>query len=884
MEDAVRRHDDIVRAAIQTHGGYVFKTIGDAFCAAFHRPENAVAAMLAAQRALAAADFSSVDGIRVRAAIHVGTADERDGDYFGQAVNRVARLLAIGHGGQVLLSATTVDLLGSGLAHAAGVRDLGVHRLRDLEHPEHVYQLTAPDLRAEFPPLTSHGVPRNNLPPGLAPFVGRESEMEEIISLLGGHRVVTLAGTGGLGKTRTSVQVGARMLDRFEDGVWFVEFAPIAEDRYLPFTIAKATQSELAPEGDPVESLVRNLRDKHTFLILDNCEHLVEGIGMLAASIVGQCPNVTLLASSRQALGISGEITYRMPSLPVPKATARVTAADASRFAGLALFVQRASAVDSRFALTDENAPFVADLCRRLDGIPLAIELAAARVKTLSPRQLRDHLNERFRILTAGSRNVLPRHRTLHALIDWSYDLLTGEERAVFRRLGIFVNGFTLEGAQAVACGGDIDGLDVIDLLDSLVDKSLVVSEPAGDSFRYRLLESTREYALERLSEAGEREQAARRHLEFFATSFWQLQERDEQTGGGGLRSVLLKAEIEDVRSALDGALERGDLEQGGRLAAATGQVWQRLQLHREALARFDAFIQALDESEAAIRARLLSACSTLEFNQKRYDLAAHHIERALEYARASGDAALLALTLGLYVSSMSVANRMEDASQALEQLRGIKNLSVGVRLHALQAEGIFLDATGDYEGALRVQEALRAEALACGNVRTASYASINATEAHRALGNIARAIELTHEVLPWCRSEGGDVHLLTHALSNLIEFCMQLDDVSGARSAAREVIDVVPERDSRFVVSSVEALALGIAIDGDVTAAARLAGYTAAAHRREGTERASYGGRLETMLRERLAPAELDPLLAQGAALSPDAAIALALESSPES
>ncbi|MBD5635712.1 MAG: adenylate/guanylate cyclase domain-containing protein, partial [Candidatus Eremiobacteraeota bacterium] len=426
METAVRRHDVLMREAIGRHGGHVFKTIGDAFCAAFSRPEDAVAASFDAQRALGAEDFAAVDGVRVRAAIHTGTADERDRDYFGPAVNRVARLLSIAHGAQVLVSGATSALVQGSLPPQTGLRDLGEHRLKDLSRPEHVYQLLGPNVVADFPPLRSLDAMANNLPCVITSFIGRKDEVAEIIALLTGHRLVTLVGSGGVGKTRTALQVAANSVDGSGDGVWFVELAPLSNGDLIPSTVAHTMGLTLPAEGDQIEHLVRALQKKRALLVFDNCEHLVEASARVIGAILRGCSQVAVLATSRHGLGIFGEATYRIPPLTTPSDAggASLSAAEASDYTAIALFVERARAADNRFALTDDNAAVVADICRRLDGIALAIELAAARVTILSPRQLRDKLDERFRILTGGKRDLLPRQRTLRALIDWSHDLL----------------------------------------------------------------------------------------------------------------------------------------------------------------------------------------------------------------------------------------------------------------------------------------------------------------------------------------------------------------------------------------------------------------------------------------------------------------------------
>ena len=401
MGPALARHDGLMRAAMEARGAYVFKTMGDKFCAAFATAADAIAAALDAQRALAAADFSAVEGIHVRMALHSGSADERSGDYFGPTVNRVARLLAIGHGGQVVLSGACMEVAQDALPPECSLRDLGTHRLKDLAQPERVYQLLAPDLAADFPALRSLDHLSNNLPAQLTSFVGREDEVAGITGLLQAHRLVTLTGAGGIGKTRTSLQVAANLIDTFSDGVWFIELAPLASGDYIPTTVAQALEITIASDGDPVENLVRAIKGKQTLLVFDNCEHLVDPAARVLAAILHGCPKVKVLASSRQALGIEGEETYRLPSLEVPPESdrERVSATDAIRSAAVALFVERALTADKKFVLTDENAPVIVHICRRLDGIPLAIELAAARMKLLSPKQLAQKLDERFRVL-----------------------------------------------------------------------------------------------------------------------------------------------------------------------------------------------------------------------------------------------------------------------------------------------------------------------------------------------------------------------------------------------------------------------------------------------------------------------------------------------------
>ena len=507
MATALARHDGLLRAAITGNGGHVFKTMGDAFCAAFADAPAAVNAALAAQRALQADGFPETGGIKVRMAIHAGAVESRDGDYFGPPLNRVARLLAAGHGGQVLVSRAAAELVRGVLPPATELRDLGQHRLKDLAAPEQVHQLTVTDLPSAFPPLRSLSArPDNNLPQQVTTLIGREAELAEIKAALGKHRLVTLVGSGGVGKTRASLEVAADLLESHPDGVWFVELAPLSDPLLVPEIVAGLFGASITTDRVPLEALVGILRQKRTLLVLDNCEHLVAAVAQLADAILRHCPQVSLLASSREPLAIQGESTYRMPSLGFPEQIEGISAARALEFGAVRLFVERATAIMPGFALGEDNASAVAAICKRLDGVALAIELAVPRLKMLKVQELAERLDERFKLLTGGSRTALPRQQTLKALIDWSYNLLSEPEQTLLQRLSVFAGGWTLASAGAVAAGAGIADWEVFDLLAALVDKSLVVADASGKETRYRLLESTRQYAAEKLAENGARD------------------------------------------------------------------------------------------------------------------------------------------------------------------------------------------------------------------------------------------------------------------------------------------------------------------------------------------------------------------------------------------
>jgi predicted ATPase/class 3 adenylate cyclase len=483
MRVATVRHDRLIEKVAAQHDGTVVRPRGegDSRFVVFDRAVDAVAAAYMVQRAFVSEEWATPEPLRVRMAIHLGDADSREGDYYGSAVNRCARLRAIGHGGQTLLSGAVADAVRGMLPADVSLRDLGLHRLKDLGVPERVWQLDHPVLPSEFPSLMSLDAERHNLPAQLSSFVGRETELAEVTELLERTRLLTLTGTGGVGKTRLALHTAAETVGRYSDGAWIVELAALMDPDLLAFAVAAAIRVRERAHEPVVETLINHLRTLRMLLVLDNCEHLVQPCAKLAARLLQTCPNLTILTTSREPLGIVGEVTWPVRPLSVPDTQPTLAFTDLTRAGSVALFLDRARAAMPDFALTADNALAVAQVCRRLDGLPLAIELAAARVRVLSPKQIAERLDDCFRLLTNGGRTAPARQQTLRATLDWSHDLLTEAEQTLLRRLAVFVGGFELDAVPAITVDTPIDATESLDLIARLTDKSLGVAHTTSE-------------------------------------------------------------------------------------------------------------------------------------------------------------------------------------------------------------------------------------------------------------------------------------------------------------------------------------------------------------------------------------------------------------------
>jgi predicted ATPase len=493
-------HHQIVRDGLSDFGGKVEGTQGDAFFAVFTSPNACISAALAIQRSLARHPWPDEEILKVRMGIHTGEASQSSTGLVGYEIHRAARIAGVGHGGQILLSSSSAGLVDTSLSSFLALRELGSHRLKDLGRPETIFQIVAEGLEANFPPLRSLDNPElaNNLPTSLSQMIGRSVEMIEVRRLMVESRLVTLTGAGGSGKTRLVLQVAAEMLDGSGEGVWFVDLAPISDPDQVPATALNAMGMRQQPDSSPLESLLITLKSQNVLIVLDNCEHLIGAVAKLVEHIGQRCPRVTIVATSREPLGVAGEQIYRVRSMSLPSEVVD-NFVDLEGSDAVELFLARTHSYDSTFTFEDDAAPMIASICRRLDGIPLALELAASRLSSMSLEDLHERLDQRFRLLTGGSRNALPRQQTLGAMVAWSYDLLDERERRALRRLSVFVGGFDLKAAEHVCSSEALESFDVADVVSSLVNKSLVAGERTSTALRYRLLETIRQYAADQL-------------------------------------------------------------------------------------------------------------------------------------------------------------------------------------------------------------------------------------------------------------------------------------------------------------------------------------------------------------------------------------------------
>lgn len=793
MREALVRHHDLLRSAIAQHDGFVFETVGDAVYAVFARPTEAVEAAIASQRALMGADWGPVDPIRARMAIHSGEVEQRDSQhYVGEPLIRCARMLVLGHGGQTLVSGATHALVQDGLPPNATLRDLGEHHLKDLRGREHVFQLDAPGLPHVFPALRSPEARRNNLPLQLTTFIGRERELEELADLLRKNRSLTLTGAGGTGKTRLALELARSQVEAFPDGVWLVELAPLVDGELIWPTIGAVLGArEVVAEpvrggGRSISTAVREmLRTKRTLIVLDNCEHLIEDAARTADHLVRECPHLRILATSREGLNIEGERIWRVPSM-----------AEAED-----LFVARARSISPGFAVDGADAPTLVRICERLDRIPLAVELAAARIGVLSLEDIALRLDDRFRLLTGGSRTTTARHRTLRAAVEWSHSLLTAAERTLWQRLAVFAGAFGLNAAEEICGGGPLERSTVLDLVAALVGKSLLVTESSGASVRHRMLETLREYAGERLIESGEVDDVRRRHSEFFLALV--EGEREHMLGDRQADALgRLEAVLDDLRAAIRWSAEH-DVEKAVRLGVACARFFMIRGHVSDGLAWRDAVAPRLDRVDTRLRAHAITAAGRFSAAREDHATARDLYGRAHGLFRELGDSGGMAEALAALGALAARRGEDRESRELYEKSLALAGTTASAEDRATALSGLARAAlrSGDYSGARRHLEAVI-------QLRRGMSDKIGLAQALLDLGILAdsdddarRAEELLRESATLFRDVGAKAALAA-ALGSLGHVVAERGNSEAAQALLDEAEQIGREADAPFQVA----------------------------------------------------------------------------------
>jgi predicted ATPase/class 3 adenylate cyclase len=783
MQTALARHDEILRNAIARHDGLIVKTTGDGAHAVFVDAVEAARAARDAEVALAHEPWRDVPPLLVRMGLHTGPAELREGDYYGTAVNRAARLMSVAHGGQVVVSLTTEELLRDAGADDFTLIPLGEHRLRDLSRPERIFQMQAPGLPTDFPPVQSLDTFAGNLPAQVMSFVGRERELASVAAAVRDARLVTITGVGGVGKTRLALHVAAELLPTYADGAWFCELAAAEDGETMLQVVASSLDVVPRPDMSLEASIIDFLRGKHLLLVLDNCEHLLDAAGELASSILRECRRVEVLATSREVLSAPGEHVIGLRSMTVPASAATREAAAASE--AVQLFAERAAAARAGFAVDESNAAPIVEVCRRLDGIPLAIELAAARVSSMSPAEIASLLDERFRLLRGGRGTALERHQTLRATVDWSYSLLADTERAVFDRLGVFAGTFDAGDARGVVTGSGIEDWDVFDALTSLVAKSLLLADEHADGVtRYQMLETIRAYARERLDIAGESDAWRRRHAQHYA-SFAETA-HDLLVGPDELPwRRRLRLELDNVRAAVFWALDAG----------------------------------AVDDHELAIRIVANLATETTLDRRSDYGLWA---ERALPFV---GDTSTGRRAAVLAAAAFAAYHRGDldvARTRASEALGACAPEDCPARVAVYVVSAVVEMSSGRYAEALAVVDAALDDPVAAGDLYSqANLRSVRSFIRSAVLGEDDAARRDADEALEISRRLGNPSQLVI-AL-NAFGTAWRADDPSGARRAFEESLDLVGQgaSDVNLALTCQELARLRVA-EGDLVGALR--------------------------------------------------------------